>query len=62
MKNFNLAIENFGLIEKADITLRPLTIFLGENNTGKSYVAQLIYALTRSITLYSSFISEKYSP
>lgn len=49
MKHFNLLIENFGLIEKANITLKPLTIFLGENSTGKSYIAQLIYALTRSI-------------
>jgi predicted ATPase len=49
MKQLNISVENFGLIKKADITLKPLTIFLGENNTGKSYIAQLIYALTRAI-------------
>ena len=49
MKNFNMSVEKFGLIKEADITLKPLTIFLGENNTGKSYIAQLIYALTRSV-------------
>ena len=50
MKDFNLFIENFGLIEKANIAVKPLTIFLGENNTGKSYMAQLIYAITMAIS------------
>jgi hypothetical protein len=50
VKRFDLLIKNFGLIEKANINVRPLTIFLGENNTGKSYVAQLIYGLTMAIS------------
>lgn len=49
MKRFRMFIQDFGLIKEADITLKPLTIFLGENNTGKSYIAQLVYALTRSV-------------
>jgi predicted ATPase len=49
MKELNMFVEDFGLIKEAEITLKPLTIFLGENNTGKSYIAQLIYALTRSV-------------
>ena len=40
-----LKAENFGPIEKAEIDLRPLTIFVGESNTGKTYLAALIYAL-----------------
>ncbi len=40
-----LAVENFGPIEKANIDLRPLTVFVGESNTGKTYLAALIYAL-----------------
>ena len=43
-----LAVENFGPIEKADIDLRPLTVFVGESNTGKTYLAALIYALHRT--------------
>ena len=43
--NVNISVENFGPIEKADIDLRPLTIFVGESNTGKTYLATLIYAL-----------------
>ncbi len=43
----HIAVENFGPIEKAEIDLRPLTIFVGESNTGKTYLASLIYALFR---------------
>lgn len=45
--NVNISVENFGPIEKADIDLRPLTIFVGESNTGKTYLATLIYTLNR---------------
>ena len=45
--NVNIAVENFGPIEKAEIDLRPLTVFVGESNTGKTYLAALIYALQR---------------
>ena len=43
--NINIAVENFGPIEKAEIDLRPLTVFVGESNTGKTYLSALIYAL-----------------
>ncbi len=42
-----LTVSNFGPIAKADIDLRPLTVFVGPSNTGKSYLAILIYALHR---------------
>ena len=38
---------NFGPIVEAKIDLRPLTVFIGPSNTGKSYLAILIYALHR---------------
>ena len=40
-----LTVSNFGPIAKAEIDLRPLTVFVGPSNTGKSYLATLIYAL-----------------
>ena len=43
--NIQIAVKNFGPIEKAEIDLRPLTVFVGESNTGKTYLAALIYAL-----------------
>jgi len=36
-------ITNLGPIRKAEIQLKPLTVFVGENNTGKTYAAYLIY-------------------
>ena len=40
-------MSNFGPIVEAKIDLRPLTVFVGPSNTGKSYLAILIYALHR---------------
>ena len=45
--NVHIAVENFGPIEKAEIDVRPLTVFVGESNTGKTYLSALIYALQR---------------
>ena len=42
-----IEVSNYGPIEKAKIDLRPLTVFLGPSNTGKSYLAILVYALHR---------------
>ena len=47
--NYRLDVENFGPIVKAGVDLRPLTIFVGPSNTGKSYLAILIYALHQSV-------------
>ena len=46
--NIHIAVENFGPIEKAELDLCPLTVFVGESNTGKTYLAALIYALQRT--------------
>ena len=43
--NIQIAVENFGPIQKANVDLRPLTVFVGESNTGKTYLAALIYVL-----------------
>ena len=42
-----LEVNDFGPIVEAKIDLRPLTVFVGPSNTGKSYLAILIYALHR---------------
>ena len=46
-KRLKLNVTNFGPIAKAEIDLRPMTVFVGPSNTGKSYLAMLIYALHR---------------
>ena len=43
--NVEIAVENFGPIAEAAITLRPLILFVGRSNTGKTYFSTLIYAL-----------------
>ena len=43
--NVEIAVKNFGPIAEATIDLRPLTVFVGPSNTGKTYFSTLIYAL-----------------
>ena len=44
-----IAVENFGPIEKGEVELRPLTIFVGASNTGKTYFSVLIYSLHNAL-------------
>ena len=53
--NAYINVKNFGPIEKAEIDLRPLTVFVGESNTGKTYLAALIYALHQRFGGLSQF-------
>lgn len=41
----NIQVADFGPIVKANVDLRPFTLFVGPSNTGKSYLAIMIYAL-----------------
>ena len=43
--NYSIEVKDFGPIVRANVDLRPLTVFIGPSNTGKSYLAILIYAL-----------------
>ena len=43
--NVKVAVKNFGPIAEATIDLRPLTVFVGPSNTGKTYFSTLIHAL-----------------
>lgn len=38
----NININNFGVIGNADIDVVPLTVFIGPNSSGKSFIAKLI--------------------
>ena len=42
-------IKNFGKIESADISLSNLVVFVGNNNSGKTLVMQLIYGIRKEI-------------
>lgn len=42
---WTLAVEDFGRIERAEIDVRPLMLFVGDNNSGKSYLASLLWGI-----------------
>ena len=46
----SFSVKNFGPIARGKIELRPLTVFAGTSNTGKSWMATLIYALGLSLS------------
>lgn len=50
-----ISVRNFGPIAEADLDLRPLTVFVGPSNTGKTYLSVLIYALQRVFEGFSNF-------
>lgn len=50
-----MEVQNFGPIAQGSVDLRPLTVFVGKSNTGKTYLATLIYALRRITDGFSRF-------
>src|SRR6185437_537017 len=42
---WKLEVEGLGIIERAEVDVRPLMLFVGENNSGKSYLATLLWGL-----------------
>ena len=56
---FKVNVRNFGPIESANVDLKPLTVFVGKSNTGKTYLATLIYALHQEL---GGFPRLPYSP
>jgi len=40
-----IEVENFGPISSGRVDLKPLTVFIGPNNSGKSYTAMLIHSI-----------------
>lgn len=45
MSYWKLSVEGFGKIKKAEIELAPMTLFVGDNNSGKSYLLSLAWAM-----------------
>ena len=42
-----LTVKNFGPIKSAKVDIKPMTVFVGHSNTGKSYLAMLIYTISK---------------
>ena len=46
--HMTIRIRDFGPVTDGQVDLKPLTILIGPNNTGKSYVAMLIHSILSS--------------
>lgn len=56
-----IEINGLGAIKQAQIDLtKKLTVFCGHNNTGKTYVSYVIYALTSKQRFVPKMLAEKY--
>lgn len=44
-QRWTLHVENFARIESADIEIAPLMCFIGDNNSGKSYIMALLWGI-----------------
>ncbi len=59
----NIKIQNLGNIKEANIKVGKLTIFAGANNSGKTYINYLLYALldkkySLNSSIYNKFVEE----
>ena len=44
-KKWTLHVENFAKIKTADVQISPLICFVGDNNSGKSYLMSLLWGI-----------------
>lgn len=44
-REWTLTVDGFGRIEHAEVTVKPLTVLVGPNNSGKSYLGTLIWGV-----------------
>ncbi len=47
MASWKLSVENYGKIKSAEIEVAPLTLFVGDNNSGKSYLLALLWGIEK---------------
>jgi predicted ATPase len=48
--DMKIEIKDFGPISSGKMILKPLTVFIGPNNSGKSYAAKLIHSIFEAYT------------
>ncbi|MDC0933350.1 AAA family ATPase [Arcobacteraceae bacterium] len=47
-----LKVENLAKIKEAEVEIKNLTLFIGQNSTNKSYMAHIIYELYKELSLF----------
>lgn len=55
-----IGVKDFGKIESAEINISSFTIFVGNNNSGKTYLMQLIYGVIDELVNQSSFWMDEF--
>lgn len=58
MASWKLIVEDYGKIKSAEIEVAPLTMFVGDNNSGKSYLMALLWGIEKFGV--EALIGEKY--
>lgn len=53
-----LEIENIGMISKAEIDLKKISVIAGENDTGKSTIGKVLYSLVYGVNTSSEVYEE----
>ena len=43
-----ITVRNLGVIKEAEVDLKPLTIFIGPNNSGKTWLAYTLANIFRT--------------
>ena len=54
--DLELKIQNFGPIDEATIQVGRFTVFAGPNNTGKTFVAKMLYSMLGAINANSALV------
>ena len=47
-------IENIGSVEKAEVELNNLSIICGENDSGKTTIAKVVYAVGQASSFFAT--------
>ena len=53
---WRLALRDVGPFREADIELGPLTVFIGPNGTGKSFLLRLLYSFSSAVPDFSELV------
>ncbi|MBL7745639.1 MAG: AAA family ATPase [Chitinophagaceae bacterium] len=46
----HISIKNLGIVKSAEIELKGITVITGYNDTGKSFISKLVFAIIKTIT------------
>jgi len=52
--NFRVEVKNFGAVKDGVFDIKPLTIFIGDNDSGKSYISKFIYIVVKYLSQHSN--------